>query len=111
MTMNVLRKDIKFIENGIKLSNILKKESAQDVNETSKQLLVKNFKKLRMFLRKHRDIQLVKAPCHKFSRMALNKTRIDTTLLQPSNTPNSKGKNKASPTIMWSLELVFKVNN
>ena len=87
MTINVLRDDIKFIEQGINKANNYKKAGSEktEVKTTNRQ------KKLKYFLKKSREITLKSMP--EFKRSKLNKSRLD--------------MNGDQPCILWTVELVF----
>ena len=54
MSIGVLRKDIGFIEDGITLTNMVKKNGVEAKQEES--VATKCVKKMRVFLKKHRQI-------------------------------------------------------
>ena len=72
MTLGAPRKDIGFIEQGINLTNSLKKKSVE-----STETVTQKHKKLRYFLKKHRDIIFKQTPSQVFKHSKLNKTKIE----------------------------------
>ncbi len=58
MTLSVLRKDITFIEKGISMTNTYRKQQAEMNMEKAN----KQFKKLKVFLLKNRNINLRQGP-------------------------------------------------
>ena len=74
MSIGVLRKDIHFIEKGITLANMVKKDTATTRLDESQQS--KQAKKLRAFLKKHRKIHFVSMPGF-YAKHKANTTSID----------------------------------
>ena len=58
MTLSVLRKDITFIEKGISMTNTYRKQQAEINMEKAN----KQFKKLKVFILKNRNINLRQGP-------------------------------------------------
>ena len=94
MTLGVLRKDISFIEEGIKLQNISKKNQASMTQETQECQSTKQ-KKLRYFLRKNRQITFKQCPA-RFKKAKANQTKLDTS-----------GADK-QPFVSWTVEVIIK---
>jgi hypothetical protein len=71
-----LRNDMKFIEQGIDITNQTKKASALTYIESEKR--PKKQKNLKYFLKKKRDIYFKSAPSLLFTRSQFNRTRLVT---------------------------------
>ena len=97
MDVTLLRKEMKFLEDGINLSNKAKKENtlakAGFTNGlVSKQIdpkVQKKQKNLKQFLKKKRAIHYYLSPSSAFKRQSLNKTHIDSI--------------SSNPTVLWTL--------
>ena len=92
---------MKFLEDGINLSNKAKKENTLAragiaeglVAKTVDPKALKKQKNLKAFLKKKRAIHYYLSPSSAFKRQSLNKTRIDSI--------------SKDPTVFWTLQLKF----
>jgi len=77
-----LRKDLKFMDSAISLSNTCKKKAStnEDQGGTAVSKIPKKTKNLRYFLKKKRNITFKHSPSALFTRSSLNTTYFDTTL-------------------------------
>jgi len=91
-TLGTLRKDLRFIDQAIVVSNKTKKTAGAVGAAVSKKV-----KNLRYFLRKKRNIVYKHSPSGVFARAANNTTYFDT----------SAGQEKH---IVWTVELIFLKN-
>jgi hypothetical protein len=91
-SLGTMRKDLRFIDQAIVVSNKTKKTAAAGPATISKKV-----KNLRYFLRKKRNIIYKHSPSPMFARAANNTTYFDT----------SAGQEKH---IVWTMELIFLRN-
>ena len=101
MTLPGLRQEMKFLEDGINLSNKAKKENTLARAGIAEGLVakivdpkaLKKQKNLKAFLKKKRAIHYYLSPSSAFKRQSLNKTRIDSI--------------SKDATVFWTLQLKF----
>lgn len=93
--IGTMRKDLKFLDDAINISNKSKKEAVPIIGGGGPGSgLSKKVKNLRYFLRKKRNIVYKHSPSNTFSRSLNNTTYFDT----------SSGQDKF---VLWTLELIF----
>ena len=87
----MMGKDLRFIDDSIGVSNVVKKKALLEVNQGGLAVskIPKKVKNLRYFLRKKRNIVFKQSPSQIFSRSVLNTTFFD---MQQVN---------------WTVELIF----
>lgn len=93
--LGTLKKDLRFLDDAITVSNTAKKRSLLDPSQGGNAIekIPKKFKNLRYFLRKKRNIIYKHAPSTMFSRSQLNTTYFENV--------------GAEKLVLWTVELIF----